>query len=239
MMDVIMRTFDDADALADQAAAHLSDHLDEALTQRGRASLMLSGGSSPKPIYQKLAQATLAWNGVGIGLMDERWVPSGADGSNADFIRDCFTGSPAEHAHIVPLYNAHPTAADGVEAAKQALDLMAQPFDICVMGMGLDGHTASWFPRSGGLEAALDPNDPATVCAIDASGCEVAGQHTDRITLSYSAIAAARHVMLVLPSVEKLDVFWQTLSRDVLDAPVKALTKLGDRLTVFAVGDEK
>lgn len=230
-----LRLFQDTPSLVTAATDHLSVILSDALDQRGRASAMLSGGSSPKPVYERLAQQPLAWNGVAIGLVDERWVPAGKPGSNADFIRGCFADSPAERAHFVPLFNGHASATDGLESAEQALALMAQPFDLCVLGMGMDGHTASWFPRSGGLEAALDPNSEAVVTAIDATGCEVAGDHTDRMTLTYAAVAASKHVVLLLPSAEKLAVFNDTMTRDVLDAPVKALQSLGDRMTLFGL----
>ena len=225
----------DADALADAAAAMFAGVLGEALDASGRASLALSGGSSPKPTYQRLAQAPLAWNGVGVSLVDERWVPSGAAGSNADFIRDCFAGTPAERAHFIPLYNGHDTAADGVEAAEQALALLKQPFDLCVLGMGSDGHTASWFPHSEGLDTALDPDNPATLCAIRAKPSEVTGPLTERITLTYAAVAQARHVVLMLPSGEKLAVFRDAMSKPMNEAPVAALGRLGDRLQVFGV----
>lgn len=237
MTDVNFKIFEDNAALISAATDHISAILAEALDQRGRASAMLSGGSSPRPIYERLAQQPLAWNGVGLSLVDERWVPSGSAGSNADFLKDCFMDTPAERAHFLPLYNGHETARLGLEAASQALGLLAQPFDLCVLGMGLDGHTASWFPRSKGLAAALDPKNENQLAAIDATGCEVAGAHTDRITLTYSAIAAARQSVLLLPSAEKLSVFKAAQNKDVLDAPVKVLQALGEQLTIFALDE--
>lgn len=235
MVEMDLRLFSDKAALINAVTAHLSAVLKGALDARGRASAMLSGGSSPKPIYEALAKATLAWKGVGISLVDERWVPSGAVGSNADFIRDCFAGTQAETAFFVPLYNGDTSPEAGLAAGEQALALIAQPFDLCVLGMGMDGHTASWFPHSGGLESALDPENKATLSAIDATGCEVAGEHTDRITLTLSAVATSRNIILLLPSAEKLAVFKAAAQKDILEAPVKALHGLGGRLTVYAL----
>lgn len=235
MTNIHFRLFADKAALVEAATAHLSAILDDALNMRGRASAMLSGGSSPKPIYEALAREPLAWNGVGLSLVDERWVPKGAAGSNADFIENCFADRPAQDAFFVPLYNGQKTPEAGLDAAEQALALIAQPFDLCVLGMGMDGHTASWFPRSGGLDASLDPSNTAILAAIDATGCAVAGDHTDRITLTFSAISASRNIILLLPSAEKLAVFKAAADKDVRDAPVKALHALEDRLTVFAL----
>ncbi|MGB6231254.1 MAG: 6-phosphogluconolactonase [Litorimonas sp.] len=235
MTEPTIHSYDSADVLADAAARDLGKMIGHALAERGRASVMLSGGSSPKATYDRMMQAQLVWDGVGIGLVDERWVPPGAVGSNADFIRSCMDGTPAERAQFVPLYNGHETAADGLEAAEQTLALMAQPFDVCVMGMGSDGHTASWFPRSGGLNAALGPDTATTVCAVDATGCPVAGDHTDRISLTYSAVARARHVVLLLPSAEKAAIFSRIAGDSLQDAPVNALRRLGPKLSVYTL----
>ncbi|GHA91247.1 6-phosphogluconolactonase [Algimonas arctica] len=239
MASMDIRLFKDKSALVDAATTHLSAVLDDALKARGRASAMLSGGSSPKPIYEALGKVPLAWSGVGISLVDERWVPRGSAGSNADFIQACFAGTEAENAFFVPLYNGDTSPETGLAAAEQALALIAQPFDLCVLGMGMDGHTASWFPYSGGLVAALDLDNTATLAAIDASGCAVAGDHTDRITLTLSAVAASRNIILLLPSAEKLSVFKAAAKKDPLEAPVKNLHALGDRLTVYALEELK
>jgi 6-phosphogluconolactonase len=235
MAKMDLRLFKDKASLVEAATSHLASVLNDALTARGRASAMLSGGSSPKPVYEALAKMPLAWNGVGISLVDERWVPSGATGSNADFIQGCFAGTEAEAAFFVPLYNGDTSPEAGLAAAEQALGLIAQPFDLCVLGMGMDGHTASWFPYSGGLVPALDLDNTATLAAIDATGCEVAGKHTDRITLTLSAVAASQNIILLLPSAEKLAVFKAAAKKDTLEAPVQSLYALGRRLTVYAL----
>lgn len=235
MTEPTLKYFDDKDALVLAATEFLSTTLNDALDARGRASLMLSGGSSPEPIYRALAKEPLAWKGVGISLVDERWVPSGHSASNADFIKSCLTDSPAAGAHFIPLYNGHATAEEGLEAATQALASLAQPFDVCVLGMGLDGHTASWFPNSKGLEAALDENNSDILGAVDATGCGGAGSNPERITLTLSAVKAARSSLLLLSSPEKTKVYLEALRKSEYEAPVKSLSRLGDKLTIFAM----
>lgn len=230
-----IRYFATSEVLIRSAADFLSAELTDALDQRGRASLMLSGGSSPEPVYRALSNAPVAWKGVGISLVDERWVPSGHKASNADFIQRCFADSPAAQAHFVPLYNGHATAGEGVEAAEQALASLAQPFDICVLGMGGDSHTASWFPGSHDLEEALSLDNPSTLMAVDADGCPGAGEITERITLTRSAIMKTRRAVLLLSNREKTETFQAAMSKSETDTPVKALASLGDRLTVFAM----
>jgi len=127
--------------------------------------------------------------------------------------------------------DANPAA--GVEASETQLAGIPQPFDVCVMGMGLDGHTASWFPNSTGLKEALDPANTDTVIAIDARGCPVAGDHPDRITLTLSAVMASKQIILMIPGAGKSDVFKASAEKSVYDAPVKALRAAGERLTVI------
>jgi len=99
--------------------------------------------------------------------------------------------------------------------------------------MGLDGHTASWFPNAKGLKEALDPNNANTVIAIDARGCPVAGDHPDRITLTLSAVMTSKQIILMIPGAGKSDVFKESATKSVYEAPVKALRAAGERLTVI------
>lgn len=222
-------------ALADTAAEFIAARLEKALDRDGRASLALSGGSSPRLTHEKLGDKPLAWKGVGVSLVDERWVPAGSEGSNADFIHDCFAERPAAQAHFVPLYNGHETPAKGLDAAEQALAMIKQPFDVCVLGMGSDGHTASWFPNAPDLDSALDSNNHRTLCAPDASGQAGSSGFAERISLTYAAVADAACAVLLLPSVKKWAVFQSIADKSSHDAPVNALRSLGNRLHVFAV----
>lgn len=235
MSAIVFKSFTDVSALAEAATRHLSQALQTALKDRGKASLMLSGGSSPVPVYKALSKEPLAWDGVGVSLVDERWVPNDSPGSNARLIRDCFEDTAAQRALFVPLYNAHETSSKGVTAAEQALALISHPFDACVMGMGKDGHTASWFPNSTGLKEALDPDNKSVLASIDATSCPGAGDYSDRITLTFSAVANVRDVILLLPDPEKVEIFQTASGKTPEEAPVRALYGLGAKLTVYAL----
>ena len=232
MLDVF-HMHDTADPVV-AAANAIEAALRDALSLRGKASLMVSGGSSPKPVYEKLSQAELDWQNVSISLVDERWVDSGEAGSNEDFIRDTLIQNAAASAHFVGLKTPAETIQAGLSDANARLESFKPPFDVCVMGMGSDGHTASWFPNASGLNMALSPDNDNRLCYVNATGCAVAGEHTDRISLTLKAVLGARHIMLFIPGQKKRVVFDAAAEKSLFDAPVQALTQAGSKLHVFA-----
>jgi len=228
-MGQIIETDDPVTAAADKIAKALG----AAVEAKGKASLMVSGGSSPKPVYERLSRAELAWSKITIGLVDERWVEAGEAGSNETFIRDNLLQNAAAEAQFIRMKTAHDSPAEGIETLTENFEACPQPFDVCVMGMGLDGHTASWFPNSQGLDVALDPANPNIFCAVNAKGCPVAGDHPHRMSLTLSAVLAAGETILFIPGEAKRDVYLAAANKSALDAPVKTLSKAGDKLCVF------
>jgi len=227
------QSFASRETMVKTAAAQIADAVTSAVGANGEASLMLSGGSSPRPVYEALSQMDLPWDKVTIGLVDDRWIDRGEVGSNETFLDETLLKGMAKQAKFIGLKTNDVNPYAGVEASEANLSKVPQPFDVCVMGMGLDGHTASWFPNSKGLEEALDLNNSNAVIAIDARGCAVAGDHPDRITLTLSAVMASKQIILMIPGAGKADVFKASANKSVYDAPVKALRAAGGRLTVI------
>ena len=227
------KSFSARDEMVTSAATQIAEAVNSAVAQRGAASLMLSGGSSPRPVYERLSEMDLPWDKVTIGLVDDRWIERGKAGSNETFLDETLLKGKAKSAKFIGLKTSDANPAAGIEASEAQLSAIPQPFDVCVMGMGLDGHTASWFPNSNGLKESLDPKNENTVIAIDARGCPVAGDHPDRITLTLSAVMASKQIILMIPGAGKADVFKASADKSVYDAPVKALRAAGERLTVI------
>ncbi len=223
----------DSDDAVLAASQKIAQALRRAIEARGQASLMVSGGSSPKPVYAALSQMVLPWERVTIGLVDERWVEAGQDGSNETFIRDNLLQNAASAARFIGMKTEHDTPQDGIDSLTARFDDCPKPFDVCVMGMGLDGHTASWFPDSQGLSAALDEANSNIFCAVDATGSPVAGDHPHRMSLTLSAVLASRDVILFIPGAAKREVYLKAAQKTPLEAPVKNLSKAGDKLCVF------
>ena len=215
----------------------IADILSEAIASRGYASIMLSGGSSPRPVYEALSSFDLPWSKVFVGLVDDRWIEAGLQGSNETFLNDCFFRGRAKNAKFYKLKTKDSSPYDALVSIENQIAEIPKPFDICVMGMGLDGHTASWFPDSNGLSDALDPLNKSTVVAINAYGCEVAGKYTDRISLTFSSVVESRNILLLVPGEEKAKVFNSSINNTKFNTPVKALLSASDRLTVITCGN--
>jgi 6-phosphogluconolactonase len=207
-----------ADALADAVAAGIS--------ARGAAALALSGGSTPGPAYAELALRNIDWRKVAFGLVDERWVRPDDPSSNEGMIARAAASALGRGARLVGLWS----DAGDVAAGAARADAIYAPlhFDAALMGMGEDGHTASWFAGAAGLAAALDPASPHTIVAI---GAPQAAGAAARLTLTRAALKRAERLILLITGAEKRRVFDRAIGADPHALPVAALIADG-RLAV-------
>jgi 6-phosphogluconolactonase len=206
-----LRLFDDPAALAEALAHSIADDLRAAIDARGIASLALSGGNTPRAFMQALALQALDWPRVVVTLVDERWVPESSERSNAALVRKNLLQGAAAGARFMPLYRDKPEPEDALAEIESGLAGLPSPFDALVLGMGNDGHTASFFPGGDRLADALDPGTTSKVLPMRAPD---AGE--PRITLTLPPILAARHLYLHIEGAGK---------RRVLDAAVKGVNE--------------
>ena len=202
-----MHAFDDRQSLALALAGAVADDLRAALLERGVASVALSGGNTPTAFMQALAAQPLDWSRVVVTLVDERWVPESSPRSNAALLRTHLLAGPAALARFVPLYRAVPRPEDALVEIERALRAMPLPFDAMVLGMGQDGHTASFFPGGDRLADALDPAGPHLVLPMRAAQ---AGE--PRVTLTLPVVLAARHLYLHIEGTDKREVLRQAVA---------------------------
>lgn len=197
-MDV--RHFVTAEELAISVAAEIALCLGAAIEERGRASLVVSGGKSPIPVFRHLSGAALDWSKVTITLADERWVPLTHPESNELAIRKHLLVGAAAAARFVPLKTPADCPADALESVCDSVASIGRPFDLVLLGMGADGHTASWFPDSPQIRECLAARK---LCyAIESPAARY-----PRMTLTPAAILNARLVMLLFSGNEKRQVF--------------------------------
>jgi 6-phosphogluconolactonase len=181
----------DCRALAEALAWSIAERLAQAVAARGRASLALSGGRTPTRFLQVLAQQTLDWKRVTVTLADERWVPESHERSNARLLRAFFLHGPAAAANFLPLTTDDATPGAGLAAIEARLAEVLLSFDVAVLGMGDDGHTATWFPGDDRLAKALDPCCPNRGLPMHAPGVE-----EPRITFTAPVLLNARNIYL-------------------------------------------
>ena len=224
-VDLDMQTFISANAMAIRLADKIEALLCAAIKERGAASMAVSGGSTPAALYKELSARDLAWGQVTVVLVDERWVAPGEDGSNETFVRETLAQNKASKLKLIGLWSEARAPEDGLAEAEARLANLDAPFDVVIMGMGNDGHTASWFPHSDGLQLALAPYGNKLV-AIKAIPSDVTGSHVQRITLTLSAIKDAGFICLLLAGEEKRKTLELALADGPLQSmPVRAILK--------------
>ena len=203
-LQIQLHPFPDGDTVASALAQAVADDLRAALAARGHASVALSGGTTPRRFLQALSQQPLDWANVTVTLVDERWVDDRHERSNARLVKEYLLQDAAADARFVPLYR--PAASPDEVLADVAAALPAT-LDVVVLGMGGDGHTASFFPGGDRLAEAMDPDAPERVLPMRAPG---AGE--PRITLTLPVLRDAGRLYLHIEGGEKRQVLQQALS---------------------------
>ena len=203
--------------LAEGLALNVAKQLSDAISERGTAVLVVSGGRSPVAFFQHLAKQTLDWANVVVSLADERWVPVEHPDSNAGLLKRYLFQGPAAKAQFLSLYSA---AANLERAAENADRLLAElpSIDALVLGMGDDGHTASLFPNSPNLEEALKPDGSRRCWPMLAPSVP-----HQRLSMSRALLASAKLKVLSISGQSKLTTLSAALAGDdVAEMPIRA-----------------
>jgi 6-phosphogluconolactonase len=210
------RDFPDRQALASALAEDVSQRLAAAISAKGEALIAVSGGSTPKLFFDRLSRERIEWSLVTITLVDERCVPEDSERSNARLVRSHLLVNAAAAAKFVPLF--------GNKAAAAKLGR----FDVVVLGMGTDGHTASFFPGGDRLTEALDMNRKAPIVEIEAPE---AGE--PRLTFSLPALLGAGFIALLIEGEEKARVLDRAMGPGPIeDMPIRAFLRAPAPLTI-------
>jgi 6-phosphogluconolactonase len=198
-----IRVVPDLDSLSSAAAEIVVDRVERAQTNHPRASIALSGGSTPRKLYADLGRhpwrERIDWPRLHVFVVDERFVPPEDDESNQRMIRETLLATsplPEENFHPMPFIPNQPERA----ARDYEQELVAffgrdnlPSFDVALMGMGPDGHTASLFPGT----HAVEIKDHWVAATMNPAG------PSQRITLTLPVINAARTVVYLITGADK------------------------------------
>lgn len=199
--------FEHRDAMMDAVFQTILSDLEQALQQRSGATLLLSGGSTPAPLYRQLSNTALDWSRIEVALVDERWVSVDDAASNERLLRETLLTGGAAAAAFTGMKNNHPSPFSGEAECNLAYAELKTPFDLCLLGMGPDGHTASLFPAAQGLDDALDKQ--LLCAAIRAQRSEVTGDNLERMTLTPWGLLQSRRLILLISGDDKWRVYQQ------------------------------
>jgi len=208
MTEIEWWEYDDADEFAAAVAGDIQFVIESALDARGSAVIALAGGNTPFPAYQKLSAAKLDWKKVTIVPTDERIVPLGDDLSNVTALAKIFLPKGARVMPIVP------NATDDYKAAGRSADALMQdlhwPLDLCVLGIGTDGHTASIVPGPDFDEALNGPKERRALGVMPEPLPPEAP--VARVSLSRQGIVTAKALMIAITGDKKRKVLEDAIS---------------------------
>ena len=213
-------TFANDAALAESFAHTVAANLRAAIDARGRALIGVSGGSTPRGFFKHLSNQDLDWNRVTITLCDDRWVAPASDRSNEHLLRETLLLNKAAKATFAPLYIDSPDPEAALPRVQAHVAKLSLPFDVIVLGMGSDGHTASLFPDGDHLAEACNPDSNARVLPMRAPDAP-----EPRITLTLAALIDTRTLYLHIEGADKRAVFDEAMTSDDSSAPIRKVLK--------------
>lgn len=192
------RVFSSPEALAEVLAGDVAQALGAAIARRSHALLAVSGGTTPKLFFPALARQALDWAKVTVLPVDERFVPESSPRSNAALIRKSLLTEKAAAGRFAPLFHEAATVEAAAQRAAAELAALPWPLDVAILGMGTDGHSASFFPDAANLGALTDPANENLVLPVNAPS---AGE--PRLTLPLSRLLESGFLALHIEGREK------------------------------------
>ncbi len=224
-MSRVLHSFQTQESLVEALSHSIMIDLQKAIEERGKASLIVSGGSTPKPLFQKLSTLSIDWEKVSVGLCDERWIPVWDEDSNEHLVKTTLLQDKASKATFVGMYEEACEADAAEKLCSQKIKEKLFPFDVLILGMGTDAHTASLFPHNVKLEQAFDLESEALCIAIEPTTAPYM-----RMSLTRKALLSAEHLYLHFEGKEKQAVYAEVIAGDDSYAmPIRAIVNQYDK----------
>ncbi|MDC0980920.1 6-phosphogluconolactonase [Candidatus Pseudothioglobus singularis] len=212
-----------SESLAIDLSQNINEILLKTIKNMGRVSMAVSGGSTPIPLFEALSNLDLDWSKVDLTLVDERWVEFDHKDSNELLVKSHLIKNKAINVNFIPLKNHASTAKEGKVSSEETLNSFSLPFDIVVLGMGTDGHTASLFPCSKEINSAMDLNNNDCLVATTPTNAPY-----ERLGMTAKAIMDAKNVFLHLNGSNKLHALERAMDlKDAYKMPIYAFLIYG------------
>lgn len=211
---MLFKDYKTSETLMQSLASTVEVELNNAIKNRGLATFVIPGGTTPKPFFNIIRDSDIEWEKITIFPTDERWVSMENSRSNARLIqRELLTGR-ASKANFVTLYKKNKTLDQGASLLAENISNYL-PIDVLVLGMGVDMHTASLFPGSPGLALAQSMNaaEVVPVTPLDNS-------LEPRVTLSARVLEKAVNTHVLIIGLEKKNAVKEAEKREPASAPI-------------------
>lgn len=214
------KSFHKKEDLLSELSSHIAQILHETILQKGKATLLVSGGNTPKPLFEKLSNIDIPWDKVNIALVDERWISNTNKDSNEFLVKENLLKNKASKGNFIGMYKEGKSSKESEDAVSKIYEKIF-PFDIVVLGMGNDSHTASLFPNNERLKEAFDLENNNLTIAITPDTALY-----ERMSLTLKGILEAQNIFLHIEGEEKLEVYEKALeSNDFYKTPISAVLK--------------
>lgn len=192
--------FKNKDVLSKSLSDKVSYLLDKTISLSKDPWLVVPGGSTPVDFFDNLSSRNIDWNKVHITLTDERWVKTDSSISNEALVRNSLLKNKACAAKFHGLKTNHGTISEAFYSIKKRLEIFEKP-DVLIVGMGLDGHTASMFPNDPNLAEYFSLVNTEIFSRVKNKDSEY-----ERITLNYNYLSSARNIILLIHGLDKMEV---------------------------------
>lgn len=200
IMERSMRLHASKEELEDALLQDIKFIISEDITKFGKATILLSGGSTPSGLYRKLSSTQLDWSKVIVGLVDERFVENSSDYSNEKLVKTCLLINEAKNATFIPMIFSVDNKALNLLRTNESYTIFNDA-SVIILGMGEDGHTASLFPNDSDSNKAM--NSDQNICFTNSPT-----NPTRRITCTPKLLLSSKNIFLMLTGENKKEVLF-------------------------------
>jgi len=212
-----------SESLASDLCQCIGEILTEAIRKKGRASMAVSGGSTPISLFKEFSLLSIDWTKIDLTLADDRWVDAKNADSNELLVRTHLIKNKAAQVNFISLKNDAKTAKEGQIYSEKMLRKITLPFDVIVLGMGSDGHTASLFPCSDELPEAMNLSNSNYLISTSPKTVPY-----ERISLTARVILDSKNIFLHLNGSSKLHTLESAMEyKDPNKMPIYTFLKNG------------